>query len=375
MTRLRLTLAALLAVSVAVTVAGPAIAKPDTAKAIWGPLELDGKRTMPTYARLGAGIYQTQLRWEKVAPTRPDDPTDPDDPAYEWPAILDEAIRQADRSGIQVLLLVQGTPRWANGGRAWEYPAKSPRAYADFITAAARRYPAVRRWMIWGEPNGYGVTDDGTAISHFMGIEPDRGRPLPRSKQGGVQLYARYLDAAYGRLKAESRRNVVIGGNTWTAGAVRPIHWIKALRLPNGRPPRMDLYGHNPYTNRKPDLRNRPLARGTADFSDLDTLGRAIDRNLGRTASGKKIGIFLSELTLPTYHGVEGLPLHVTRRQQASWIAAGMRIVRRSKRVKTLGIFRFNDEAHGAGVTRHAHWGLIDHHGKPKPAYFAFANG
>jgi hypothetical protein len=274
--------------------------------------------------------------------------------------------------GIQVLLLVQGAPGWANGGKPWNFPPSSPAAYADFITAAAKRYPQVKRWMIWGEPNGY-ASSGKEALSNFMGIQPDLGKPLPRSKQAGPRLYARYLDAAYGRLKARSRRNVVIGGNTWTAGAVRPLYWIRALKLPSGKPPRMDQYGHNPAGPRMPDLRKSPQAAGIADFSDLDTLGRAIDRHLGRRSNGKKIGIFLSEYVVLTDSAIPGIPYFRTPRGQASYIAAGMRIVRRSKRISGLGIFKLYDDPRGDAPD--ANWGLLRADGTRKPSFRAFARG
>ena len=76
-------------------------------------------------------------------------------------------------------------------------------------------------------------------------------------------------------------------------GTHPPLCWIDALRLPNGRRPRMDLYGHNPFSVRRPDLGVPPLGRGYADFSDLDTLARALDRRFP-----KRLRLY----TLPTDH-------------------------------------------------------------------------
>jgi hypothetical protein len=66
------------------------------------------------------------------------------------------------------------------------------------------------------------------------------------------------LDASYGALKRANRHNIVIGGDTWTGGEISPLNFIRAMRLPNGRRPRMDLYGHNPFTARSPNLRKQP---------------------------------------------------------------------------------------------------------------------
>src|SRR5215213_3854521 len=122
-------------------------------KAIWGPLEMpNGSSALPVYEDLGVDYLQVILRWGTVATSRPTDPTNPGGPAYTWPAGLDEAVRSAGAYGIRVALLVNTSPRWANGDRSPEW-APDNRAYADFLTAASRRYPEVRHWMIWGEAN------------------------------------------------------------------------------------------------------------------------------------------------------------------------------------------------------------------------------
>ncbi len=123
-------------------------------KAIWGPASLpDGSSALGLYAELGVDTVQLSMSWASVASERPASAVDPSDPAYRWPNEIDVAERAARSRGIQVALLVASTPPWANGGRAQTRVPDEPQDYADFLTAAARRYPTVRRWMIWGEPN------------------------------------------------------------------------------------------------------------------------------------------------------------------------------------------------------------------------------
>ncbi len=108
----------------------------------------------------------------------------------------------------------------------------------------------------------------------------------------------------YGQLKAQRRSHVVIGGNTYVTGEIRPIDWVRNMKLENGRPPRMDLYGHNPFSFREPNLRNPPSVQGLVDFSDLGRFNRLIHRYLGRPRH-KRIRLFLSEFTIPTGPDVE----------------------------------------------------------------------
>lgn len=328
-------------------------------KSIWGPAQIDGRSQFPVYHDLGVGIYQKALDWSAIAPTRPERPTDPADPAYRWPDELDFIVREARRYGIRVSLQLMFSPAWANGGRSQEW-APRPDAFADFATAAARRYRSVRFWMVWGEPS-----------------RQPNFRPLPPNRSKGPRIYSRILDAAYGALKRVRRRNVVIGGNTFTAGDVRPLQFIRGMRLPNGRPPRLDMYGHNPFTWRRPDLRRRYVGYGFADISDLDTLAVWIDRYLGSRRK-RPIKIFISEFTVPTDRPNGMFNFWVTRRTQAEWLTAALRIAKRWSRIYTLGWFSLYDESPNGPEGRpgdETNWGLLDWRGQPKPSYAAYKRG
>jgi hypothetical protein len=339
------------------TSASPADARYSRKKAIWGPTQVNGVSQFPIYSDLGVSIYQMQLRWHDVAPARPQRPRDPSDPAYRWPDEVDFAIREGQRHRIRVALMLISSPQWANGGRSSEWAPRRPGDFAVFARAAARRYPQVRLWQIWGEPSRQ---------SNF--------KPMPRLESTGPRRYARILDAAYTSLKRQSSRNLVIGGNTFTTGEVSPQQFIRSLRLPSGRPPRMDLYGHNPFTARRPDLRKRPLGHGFADFSDLDTLSRWIDRNLGRPR-GRPIKLYLSEFTLPTDHENYGFSFWVTRAVQARWLAAAMRITHQWSRIYALGWISLHDEPPNGPNGRpgdELNFGLLEWDGDQKPSYNAY---
>jgi hypothetical protein len=337
--------------------AAPADARYSRKKAIWGPTQVDGVSQFPIYRELGVGIYQFALGWDQVAPTRPRRPGDPRDAAYRWPEEVDFAIREGRRYGIRVSLMLTGAPRWANGGRSSEWAPRLPSDFAAFARAASRRYPRVRLWQIWGEPS-----------------RQRNFKPLPRFEATGPRRYARILDAAYSSLKRQSRWNLVIGGNTFTTGDVSPRQFIRSMRLPGGRPPRMDLYGHNPFTVREPALPKGPLGHGYADFSDLDTLARWIDRDLGRTPRGRPIRLFLSEFTLPTDHPNHEFNFWVTLEVQARWLEAALRITRSWWRIYALGWIGLYDDPprpDGLEVNR----GLLTHTGERKPAYDVFLTG
>jgi len=347
---------------------GEAAARPDRKKAIWGPVTVNGVSQFPIYRNLGAKIYEIGLAWESVAPNRPADPTDPNDPAYQWPLELDQAVREAARSHMRVSISLSTAPGWANGGNpgGLGFAPIDPNDFAAFAQAAAKRYPTVHLWQVWPEASREEI---------FKPLVPEqRDHPLTPEMQEAPHKYAAMLDASYAALKAVSRSNLVIGGGTFTTGDISALNWIKNLRLPDGRPPRMDLYGHNPFTARTPNFKNPPLGHGFADFSDLRRLAGWVDRYLGRGGRNRHLKFFLAEFTAPTDHANFEFNFHVTRRVQAKWTTAAYRLADSWSRIYALGWFSLYDDAprpDGLQVNR----GLLTYTGARKPAYFAYRNG
>lgn len=349
--------------------AGPATAKGrqvSSKKSIWGPVTRNGKPQFPIYHDLGAKIWQEAVNWNEVAPDRPADASNPADPAYQWSADLDEAVAAGRIYKIRIALQVRSTPPWANGGRPSNWVPTHLGDLKAFITAAARRYPSVKLWMVWGEPS---------RKENFMPLTPEKpqSRRLTKKQAVAPRYYARMLDASYAALKAVRRSNIVIGGNTFTAGDITPYNWVRYLRLPNGRRPRMDLYGHNPFTGRRP-RQNAPQDPYVVDISDLPTFTRFLDKHGLRGTGGHKLKLFLSEFFWPTDHANDEFAFHVSKKLQASWLRDALKIVRRSSRIYTLGWFSLYDDAprpDGLSVNR----GLMTYKGKRKPAYNVFRSG
>jgi hypothetical protein len=295
-----------------------------------------------------------------VAPTRPRLARDPNDPVYRWPPDVADAIAQARRYRMRVMIMIIGAPPWANGNHPSNWAPRKPADYADFASAASRRYPGVHLWMVWGEPS---------RIDNFVPMTPapPLASRLNARQAAAPGRYARILDAAYDALKRVSRANLVIGGNTYTTGDIRTGQWLRYMRLPNGKPPRLDLYGHNPFSFRRPNLANPPGAEATIDFSDLARLGTLVDRNL-RRSPGQRFRLFLAEWTIPT--GPDGeFNFYTDPRTQADWIRAAFRIVRHWSRIYALGWINLYDRP---PVTR---GGLLDDQGSRKPGYDAFRAG
>ncbi|MGO8906083.1 MAG: hypothetical protein ACLQMH_10720 [Solirubrobacteraceae bacterium] len=345
----------------------PAKRKP-ALKMIWGPLTLpNGSSAFPIYHELGVQVLETQLLWARVATTRPGEPTNPADPAYRWPPELEQMIDQAAQYGITVAVMVKGAPAWANGGQEESWAPTNASDYANFMTAASRRYPTVRYWMVWGEPN-----------------LPGNFNPMPAHSPVGPRRYALLLDAAYGALKAVRRSNVVIGGMTFTAGVVLPNEFIRWMRLPNGAPPRLDYYGHNPYSTRFPDLSEGPLLQiegyeghgkpktlGDRDINDIDTLHSELAA-VYRHRPGGTPKLWLSEFSISSESPSRAFDFFVSRPAQALWLTAAFKLVDSVSYVAGLGWFDLVDEP--ASIPGHLTEGLLTETGTHKPAFSAYAH-
>jgi len=353
-------MAALAAVALGAIGAGSAAAAQTVKKGVWGPpATLNGRSLFPTYKDLGFGVYNMQARWDGIAPTQPADPTDPNDPAYAWPHYITDAVAEAGANGMQVQLLLMGTPPWANGGQSWQWVPSDPNAIRDFATAISKRYPSVKLWMIWGEPN---------RPNNFapLTIAKPTGN-LSAAQQVAPRNYAQLLDAAYAGIKAVDPADLVIGGNTFTAsgkkkGPIRTYQWIKYMRLPDGSRPRMDMWGHNPWNFSKPDLKEKPSPHGGVEFSDLGRLLKVLDKNF----KGKKLKLYLAEWGIPTGFKDLDLGYSLKLKEAKVWLKAAFKIMR-SKRYYSLGW------VHPIDTERNS-TGLLDPNGIRKPLYQAFKN-
>jgi hypothetical protein len=319
-------------------------------KSIWGPNTLPGGGSaFPTYDRLGVDVLQRQLQWDLVAPTRPAHPRDPDDPAYHWPADLDYASTQARRHHMRLALMIKDAPPWANGGRDAGWAPTKASDVADFAVAAARYYRRVRYWMVWGEP-----------------ARPGNFEPVQSAPRKAARRYARILDASYGALKSVRRSNVVIGGMTYDAQTPHITRWLHWMRLPGGRPPRLDWFGHNPYGTRYPNLRLDTYSPLVRDMSDLDTLYREVRRAYAPLHRRPKL--WLSEFNVQSSHSSRAFSFFVSRDDQAKWLTAAYRLAHALPFVAGLGWYELLDQRGRYGLTG----GLMTWNGKRKPAWQAY---
>jgi len=380
--RVATVLVALLATG-ALLLAPAASASPKLLKGFWGPThDLNGGSAFPIYRNLGVNVFQMQLHWNEVAPVKPVNPRSPADPTYLWPQDISYGISQAKAYHMQVALMILYTPRWANGNKPSNWAPKNPQDFANFAYAASKKYPGVHLWMVWGEPSR---TPNFQPETPQPGSAANAGKPLNKAQARAPRIYASILDAAYAQLKGASPKNMVVGGNTfsWGAEGIRPVPWVENMRFgAHNKKPRLDYYGHNPFTNRRPNLRNPAFCfdqhhkhsrkAGCADFSDLKWFGALVDKNFA-TKKHKHFPLFLSEFTIPTSNRDSEFPYYVSASTQSSWITSGFR-VSRAVGAALFGWVHLYDDVDNH-YSPFISGGLIRSDGQKKPGYSGFKRG
>ena len=291
--------------------------------------------------RLGVDVVRFTIRWDRVASRRPDDPRDPADPAYSWIEV-DPVLRGLRRHRIESVVTLFGTPAWANGGRAANWAPTSGKSFANFAFAAASRYPWIRLWTIWNEPNR----------TTFL-------RPTT-----GATYVEKLLSPAYAQLHAATAGVLVGGGVTapraGSGGGVAPVAWIRAMAKAGAK---LDAYAHHPYPGRpqsETPWGPKCVNCQTITMADLERLEREVHNAFGQKP------IWLTEYGYQT-NPPDGF-LGVTPEQQATYVASAAMRVHRSSSVTMLIYFMVRDDRSPDGWQS----GFFNADGAMKPAYGAF---
>ena len=281
---------------------------------------------------LGADLVRVTLEWRTIEATRG---------TYDWEradALL-QALRQA---GLTPLVSIWGTPGWANGGRAANVPPSSAATFATFARAAAERFPWVRRWIVWNEPN------------QRRWLSP----PSP------IVYVTRLLNPAATAIKAVIPRASIAGGATAPRGGpggTSPVDFIRGMGRAGAR---LDAYAHHPHPLSPAET---PTSGGCAACTtiSLATLDRLVQET--RNAFGSRVRIWLTELGFQT--NPPDRILGVGWGTQARYLAEAQHLAYRAAGVDVMIQYLLRDEP----ATDAWQSGLETVSGRAKPALAAFS--
>lgn len=304
---------------------------------------------------LKAQVLRVNLYWNRVATSRPTNPSDPADSAYDWSA-YDTLVQRANAVNVKLVFSVFATPGWANGGKAFQYAPNDIGDLQAFSEAAARRFPSVKLWLAWNEPNA----------PNFL---------KPQSEvEGGVRVFT--SPRIYAQICNAVTDGVRAGGNGTTVGcgvlnpsgklrptggpreSVAPIVFLEGMKRAGAR---VSVVAVNPYPA-SPSLAPNE-APNSPTFITLGNIGKLIS-TVDRLWGKRPIWV--------TEYGYQTNPpdrqFGVSWATQAKYLTQAFAIARKNPRIGMFLWFQLKDEPRLAGWQA----GVISTTNKKKPSYNAF---
>jgi hypothetical protein len=360
-TLLLLALAGLAAAAVAAASPAAAPSRPillgfeDEASFMWSSARF---ANLDRAAAAHASILRVTANWAELAPRRPRSPARPTDPAYRFNG-LDDLVWQAQLRGMQVLLTIWGTPKWATASHR-PNAAPRPSDLGAFCRAIGARYdgrsgfPAVAFYAVWNEPN----------LDQFLSpqFSPSGADVAPR-------LYAGMARACYAAIKTVNPNAQVAIGETSPRGRDHPKAGIQASHSPGrfaqlvaaARPRvRLDAWAHHPYANGFLGSPSSHFRWPNAGIADLGRLELGLERDFGR-----RVPVWITEFgyqTRPEHPGA------LSYARQASYLGRAVAGALAEPDVAMFIWYVFRD-------TPQQRWqsGLVTQSGASKPGLRAFA--
>jgi len=321
----------------------------------------DRSETLDFAASADATVIRTTVYWYKVAPRRPQNAADPFDPAYRFED-LDEMIRGAQQRGIEVLLTVWGTPKWA--GPANNQLPRTLADYTKFTRALASRYsggyagyPYVRFYSIWNEPN--------RGLFLFPQFDSKGHSVAPRN-------YAKLVRAGYAGIKAANRKALVAVGETASNGRDRKVT-RKGLQdthspgkfaelLGKVRPRiKFDAWAHHPYPTSPSMKPTQKMRWPNVSLASLPKFEVSLDKWFAK----RKTPLWITEYGHETKPDKRGISFT----KQRQYLAQAFSIARKDQRVQMFVWFILTDRS-----TVKWESGLVTAGGSEKPAFATFAS-
>lgn len=109
------------------------------------PAEIE--RVLASVADGGFRWVRQRFGWDLIEPERGE---------YDW-SVWDTIVNAANRHHLQLVVVLDGSPRWARAGEDVANPLAPPlenRDYGDFVSSVARRFgEQIDYYQVWDEPN------------------------------------------------------------------------------------------------------------------------------------------------------------------------------------------------------------------------------
>ena len=260
-------------------------------------------------------------------------------------AVVDDVLKSMKEGGLEPLVYVVGTPPFASSAPPGPNPPpdnfgpKDSAQFASFVEAMAKRYPDVKYWQIWNEPN----------LPSFWAPKED--------------------PAAYGKLAVETAdilhrdipdRKLVLAGMAYYSQMPLRGGFMLEDMLKAGVQRDYDVIAYHPYT-----------ATPEGDEAPGDPNGFIHEvPNVNQTLRNSGVKqIWATEFGWSTYAGPKVEQPIISEATQADYVLRRIALMMRQDFDKIF-YFALTDLDFRVPL-RVQHYGLLNIQGKPKPAYTA----
>jgi hypothetical protein len=216
--------------------------------------------------RAGASLTRIPILWGRVDGSARGPEGD------NWFA-LDQVVAAARARNMKILFTIYNGPSWAGGRNGTR-----PELLAAFAVRAATRYPDVRLWQVWNEPNN----------QHFL-KRPNR-----------VEKYRAMVNQVAAALRPLHPGNLIVAGASspfghpeiGDGGATPPMTFMRQLLKQRTK---FDIWAHHPYTRGGPTT--QAFRRNDASIGDLPQMRRILTRvvRAGRVDHRVKVRFWVTE--------------------------------------------------------------------------------
>jgi hypothetical protein len=347
-------------------------------------------QTLDELQSMGVDVVRANVMWNRYAPSprskRKPHFTASDPNAYPLGEV-DDLVSGAAARGMQVLLTPTGPgPAWASRCKGSSTKRRicnlKASEYGQFVTALGRRYPNVRRWSLYNEPNQGGW------------LTP-QWRKVGRSRvPWAPAIYRSLAQAGISALHATGHAgDQILLGETAPIGrtsgslakrSLSPVDFYRELFCLNKRGHRLRgraarLHGcrkfkklavtgiaHHPYTRGAGQSFSRRVGKGDITLAQIGRLSLWINRAAHQRRIPGRLPIYSTEF------GVQTSPpdrfAGTSLGNQAKWINQADWIAWRNGRIRSVAQYEMRDERSlGAFQT-----GLRFRSGKAKPGLAAY---
>lgn len=288
---------------------------------------------------LGLKHFRMDLHWDILEPKKGND-------AF-LKQCLDPVMQKARAHGLKPLLFLTGSAAHASSAQSGDaypdqHPPRDPQDFALYLKKLAQRYPEVKHWQVWNEPN------------------------LPASWRSAstadtAQKYSELLQTSLKTLKNVPTEVMPAGMAYWSE--LPDGSFLLKRLLDSHALDGIQTVAYHPYSFTPEGL--------TAYSNDPQFfLNRTRTVNEALRKAGKSV--WATEFGWSTYTGpIEEQPL-ITPEQQADFL---LKRVLLSTQMGFDRIYLFTlTDLDGRASRRDQFYGLLDLQGQPKPAFTALKN-